>query len=119
MKVEREIAWFSLPFAAGVIAAAYAADVPAVTESIFASSALYAAAAFMACLIITSGKTQYTGYAPILVGAMSLACGLFTGITGHMRAACCPEVQGRLRPDLHPSEQPWVPILTQYLFQTP
>ena len=39
MKVEREIAWFSLPFAAGVIAAAYAADVPAVTESIFASSA--------------------------------------------------------------------------------
>ena len=94
MKVEREIAWFSLPFAAGVIAAAYAADVPAVTESIFASSALYAAVAFMACLIITSGKTQYAGYAPILVCLMSFTCGLFTGMTGHMMAACSPEVPG-------------------------
>lgn len=97
MKVEREIAWFSLPFAAGAVAAVYASDMQALSTEIFSSLSAWTAAACMTCILNRSGNTRDKTFRLALSVLLSFTCGILTGSTGHLRYLSSPEIPGQLR----------------------
>lgn len=96
MKVEREIAWFSLPFAAGAVTAVYAADMPAISTDIFSALSAWAAAICMTYILNRSGNTGDKTFSLASSVFLSFICGILTGFTGHMRQISSPETPGQL-----------------------
>lgn len=104
MKVERDIAGFSLPFAAGVMAAVYAG--PSSTAGCFSAAAISAASVSAAgisaiLLLACSGKRPKPVRTLTLALCSAFACGIFTGMTGSMLACSSLADGGPLWRKLH------------------
>lgn len=99
MKVERDIAGFSLPFAAGVMAAVYAGDISGTCQMHFSAAAIFAACLFTAVLMQRKGKRRRPEEIFFLAMCAAFACGIFTGMTGHMLA--CSTITGNILAGRH------------------
>lgn len=99
MKVERDIAGFSLPFAAGVLAAVFAG--PSSTACCFSAAAISAAGILTISLMAVSGKRPKPVRTLIFALCSAFACGIFTGMTGSMLACSALADGGPLWRKLH------------------
>lgn len=95
MRVERDLEGIALPFAAGVLSAIYAAEIfcRAGISQMTVSACLLA----VILILMHPGHTAWNGMqARIVIGAVMLFCGLWTGMSGHRLQSCHGDPVGLL-----------------------
>ena len=84
MSVERDIAGFALPFAAGVMASAYVSGLPVKAIAFSSSSASFIATFLAIVLIHPRRKSLPSAATRGLIAGIALFCGLLTGLTDNL-----------------------------------
>ena len=84
MKVEREIAGFSLPFAAGTAFAAYSEVSSYSLSQAFAAPSMLLSIALAILLLFISGKDRRPTLTSVIMGSTGLMLGLFCGLTANI-----------------------------------
>lgn len=84
MNVERDIAGFVLPFAAGVIVATFASDLSIQAITISSSAVSFVAAVLVLSLIIPKRQSLPSAVTKGLIAAVAIFCGLLTGLTDNL-----------------------------------
>ncbi len=86
MRVERDIAGFSLPFAAGSAAAVFAGETPGTGYMFFSSAVIFAAGIFTIFLVACTGMRRKPVSTLAAAIFSAFICGIFTGMSGSMLA---------------------------------